>query len=432
MAAETEPPMFGDAPWPCGPGDAVGATARGVSDEAIRVGVGDDRGFPGSPGLNREITDALLVAIEVCNELGGINGRVVEPILYDAGLFNAGQVIIEACDQVFMLVGHQWVLDGTAEAERVACELASMPASTVDAEVSHGPLVAQPLPNPADQENYGFGWIIENVVAPELGLDVSESAGVYPDFASSLEQWEKTNLSWSGSTGFEFQTAALFNAAGEDDWTPFVLELRNSDTEVVYFLGPCLPSYQGIRQAAAINEYEAAWVGEPVFYDRTCADANADHSMDGTYIRMFFVPFEDAEYNKATADFLEMTESGGVKPAILGAQAVSAFLLWATAAGACGSDLTQECVLDNVSAVGEWTGHGLHLAADPSANEKPACLAVVVLEGTEYKRVFPEEPATFACAEDVGVDDWVVTVETAASQRAQLNQERVSTLHGDS
>ena len=57
---------------------------------------------------------------------------------------------------------------------------------------------------------------MENVVAAELGLDVSKSAGVYPDFASSLEQWEKTNQSWSGSTGFEFPTAVLFNAAGEE------------------------------------------------------------------------------------------------------------------------------------------------------------------------------------------------------------------------
>ena len=426
---EVETPMFGDAQWPCGPGESTGSTAQGVTDDAIRIGVGDDRGFPQSPGLNKELTDALLVAIDVCNELGGIDGRRVEAIIYDAAIFDAGQVILEACDQAFMLVGHLWVLDGSVESERVACDLAAIPASTISADFSHGPFVAQPLPNPADQENFGVGWIMENVVAAEMGLDVSISAGIYPNFASSQEQWEKTSQSWGQNTGFEFPTALVFNATGEDDWTPFVLELKNRGTEVAYFLGTCLPDYQGIRQAAAINEVDLAWVGEPVFYDRVCADANADGGLDSTYLRMFFVPFEEAEHNKATADFLEMVRAGGVKPSILGAQAVSAFLLWARAATTCGSELTQECVLDQVATIGEWTGHGLHVAADPTSKEKPPCVAVVELKGAGYRRVFPTEPATFACAADVGDDNWVVTVETTASQAAQLDEDRVSTLY---
>ena len=99
---EPELPLFGEAPWPCGPGDASGETEQGVTNETITIGVGDDRGFPTSPGLNKDMTDALVAAIDVCNKLGGINGRIVEPNVYDAAVFNAGQVIIEACDQVFV------------------------------------------------------------------------------------------------------------------------------------------------------------------------------------------------------------------------------------------------------------------------------------------------------------------------------------------
>src|SRR4051794_25303867 len=46
---------FGDAPWPCGPGDASGATEQGVTDTEIRIASGDDRGFVNAPGLNHQM-----------------------------------------------------------------------------------------------------------------------------------------------------------------------------------------------------------------------------------------------------------------------------------------------------------------------------------------------------------------------------------------
>ena len=45
----------------CGPGDAKGATAKGVTDSEIRVGTVADPGFAGRPGLNQELFDAATV-----------------------------------------------------------------------------------------------------------------------------------------------------------------------------------------------------------------------------------------------------------------------------------------------------------------------------------------------------------------------------------
>ena len=70
--AEPMAPMFGTGEWPCGPGDASGATHQGVTDSDITIGVGDDRGFPDSPGLNAHQTGAVISFINKCNELGGI------------------------------------------------------------------------------------------------------------------------------------------------------------------------------------------------------------------------------------------------------------------------------------------------------------------------------------------------------------------------
>jgi len=119
----------------------------------------------------------------------------------------------------------------------------------------------------------------------------------------------------------------------------------------------------------------------------------------------------------------------GTEPSLLGAQGVSSFLLWATAAAACGSELTSDCVLDQISTVDDWTGHGLHVSTNPAGNTMTRCMTILVLEGTEYRRVYPEEPATFACPEDEGFDEWVVTIDTPAVQAARLDENRVSTLY---
>ena len=64
-------------------------------------------------------------------------------------------------------------------------------------------------------------------------------------------------------------------------------------------------------------------------------------------------------------------EANGGEVALLGMQTASAFMLWATAAKACGSDLTRECVLNEADGIDEWTGGGLHVPSDPGVNETP-------------------------------------------------------------
>ena len=88
-------------------------------------------------------------------------------------------------------------------------------------------------------------------------------------------------------------------------------------------------------------------------------------------------------------------------------------------------------MLEQIALIDDWTGHGMHVSTDPASNKMVECIALIVLEGTEYKRVYPEEPATFACPGDEGFDEWVIPIDTAAAEGAQLNDDRVSTLYGD-
>ena len=74
-----------------------------------------------------------------------------------------------------------------------------------------------------------------------------------------------------------------------------------------------------------------------------------------------YYPFELAGTYPATKQYIEImkTEDPGGKIASLGLNAWDSWLLFATAARDCGSNLTRACLLDKAGAHTDWTGGGL-------------------------------------------------------------------------
>ena len=141
---------FGTLDSPCGKGNAKGATEQGVTDTAIHIGYGDDRGFSASPGLDQEMGDAMKAMIKWCNDQGGILGRQIQGDFYDAAITQVNTVMQQACKTDFMLVGEGWALDDVAEQTRVGCNLAAVPGFAVGPNFANGPMAYQPVPNPDD------------------------------------------------------------------------------------------------------------------------------------------------------------------------------------------------------------------------------------------------------------------------------------------
>ena len=100
--------------------------------------------------LDAEMGDAVKAMVDWCNDHGGINGRKVEGKYYDAKILDVNNVMIQACSEVFMLVGQGWSLDSAQEETRVSCGLGSVPGFSVSPEFAHGPDMMQPVPNPSD------------------------------------------------------------------------------------------------------------------------------------------------------------------------------------------------------------------------------------------------------------------------------------------
>ena len=410
---------FGDLESPCGPGDATGATDVGVTDATIAIGYGDDAGFPTSPGLNHEMSDAVSAMVAWCNDQGGINGRTVDASYYDAKITEVNNVWTEACPTEFFVVGQGFALDASQEAVRRQCGLPSVAGYAVSPQFANAPLKYEPLPVPAD---YTIGSTAAQVA--ELFPDeVANAAVVYANYSATIDSKDKV-LSAYPQFGWTFLDCPQeYNIQGESDWKPIAQKLKDCGAEVVYFAGSPYPNFENLLTAAAQLEYDPVWVADPNAYDEGFAAWNSDGFGDRVYFRESLIPFEEADRNPATQQYLDIVEADGGDVSMLAMQSASAFLLWATASQACGSELTRQCVLDHIGEVHDWTGGGLHATADPGANLPTECGILMKLEGTGFVRVLPEEPATYDC-------DPAYATRTSGPvlDRANLDADRVAQL----
>ena len=184
---------------------------------------------------------------------------------------------------------------------------------------------------------------------------------MYGNFAATIETKDKTLSSYP--LGFEFIANLEYNIVGEDDWTPFVLELKNAGVQHIYFTGTCLPNYQAFRSAASINGFDAIYTTDANFYEDSCRQANDDGVMNNTYVRMAFIPFEERDYAPGVNDYLEIMEEKGGGSVIGNADCFSIPSL-GDSCKTCGSNLTRSCVLEEAAKIDEWSGGGMHVASD--------------------------------------------------------------------
>jgi hypothetical protein len=417
---------FGDLESPCGPaedGEAApsGGNEQGVSDDRIVIGYGDDAGYAQSPGLSHETTDAIDAFMAWCNEQGGINGREIVGNYYDAAITEVGNAITQACGEVFMLVGQAWALDAAQEETRLGCDLPMVPTYTVSADAANAPLMYQGVPNPIDFYSASAGAQLA-----ELFPDEAQNGTVmFGNFAATIDTKDKV-LQAFAEVGWEFLDCPQeYNIAGEPDWRPFVQQLEDCGAEAIYYSGQAYPNMQNMLDAAAQAGYEPIWVADPNSYLRSFAEWNASGNGDNVYIRTAFTPFEQAEDNPATQQYMDLVEGNGGDISQLGQQAASSFLLWATAADACGADLTRDCVMEELSQVTSWTGGGMHAETNPGENMPPECGMLLKLDGTEFIQVYPEEQGEFSCE-----DNYTQPISGRVVEQANLNDDRVSTTYG--
>ena len=369
------PGDFGSIEALCGPGDASGATAQGVTDTEIRLGTMADPTNVIIPGAGQESFDIGNAFVEWCNEAGGILGRKLVLTTRDSKLFEVGARMIEACASDFMLVGNATPLDEAGVQTRLDCGLAQIPAYDVSALAADAPLQVV-ADNTIHQVSVGHFRALQAAFPKAFSAVslVSVDGGGLDSFAKR----QQDALTSIGATVVDFQLAPI---AGVDNWRPYAQTAAEHGAKSVITLSPSIDAF--VRSMGDVGwEPELMPLGVQN-YNKATIDLATEGVLPPTYVTTSFWPFEAADQSPALQQAIELAAAGGdIAPDFAHLQALSAWILWAQAATACGSELTGQCVVDHAGAMKGWTAGGLRAPIDTQVGGGVLSTCFVLLKAT--------------------------------------------------
>lgn len=379
------PGDFGTLKDVCSPGHARGATARGVTDTEIRVSTLADPSNSVIPGAGQESFDIANAFAKWCNAAGGINGRKIVVTTRDSHLFDVGAAVIAACQSDFMLVGSANPLDTPGVRPRLACNLAQIPAYVTSAEAAEAPqqvVIDSSIPQVAVGS---WRVLAQKYPAAFQALSMITVNGGGLD---SYAERQREALTQIGDKVVNFQEAPV---TGVSNWRPYVENARLAGAKAAITLSPDI--------SALVQSFgDVGWHPDVLplgvqNYNAGTITLSKDGLLPPTYVTTSYWPFEDAAHNFATQQAIALIKSGSkIAPDFAHLQALNAWLLWAVAAKACGSQLTGACVVDHAGAQKDWTGGGIIAPTDTHVGPGVLSQCFVLLKAT---------PQGFVLAPDV-------------------------------
>jgi len=376
---------FGELEEVCQDGDPSGSPDTGVTGTEINVGTVSDKGSTIRPGLTKEMWDTAVAFTEWCNEHGGINGRQLKLTDLDAKLMEYPSAITKGCQTDFAMVGGGAALDNGDGGAREKCGLVNVGGYAVSATARTASLQVFPLPGAVDKAAGGPFRVLQQI-DPEALQHVGFMTGDLQSIVIAKDQErEYIEKKLGGRVVYDQR----FAVTGESNWRPFVQTLKSDGVQVLELTGEP-DNLIGLQKAMKTEGWNPKYTLQQAnFYDATLVAEGGATAKD-TWVRSVFFPVEMSEDNPATADYLELMEryNPDGRLALLGQQGLSAWLLFARAAKACGNGLTRDCLLAEAKKVTEWTGGGLHAATNPGANRGSPCFLSLELtdDGFVYDR----------------------------------------------
>ena len=380
---------FGTSGVVCKKGNPSGSPAPGVTASDIHIATFSDAGFVGRPGLNQELFDAAKVFSEWCNAAGGINGRKIIVDERDAALTNVQAKMVESCAQDFMTVGGGVVFDQNGVETRLKCLMPDISGFAVSPQARGADLLVQPIPNPVASLPIGdYLYLAKKYPAATKAYGVLTGDIDTTKIVARQGDEAVKALGWTGVYN------DVYPPTGPPDWTPYAQGLKDKGVKGLLWTGEP-ENLAKLLQSLSDIGYPLDFVRvDANHYDQKLIETGGA-SVKNVYIRSIFSPFETAKAGSPTQQYLDAFKKylpSGKAKALLGLQAWSAWMLFATAANDCGNGLTRRCVYENAKKVKEWTGGGLHAAVDLSSGKASPCFTEFLASSSGFKIVSDLKP----------------------------------------
>jgi ABC-type branched-subunit amino acid transport system substrate-binding protein len=392
------------------------ATEVGVTATTIRIAVVADVDNPAVPGLFQGSVDAVKGAARLINAQGGIGGRKVAVDFIDSHL-NANQArnaIITACSQDFALVGTSALFLSNVDDEINCKNMQGQPVGLPDlgGVVFGVPQACSPVSYPVN---------VANLICSTKDQNPQTYQGNQGDAKYFLKTFGKLhgafvvpNDTKDVSTGIQVLEAIAVQAGIKADQSPMtagsspqsaytpIIQKMKTDNSNWGFDGGSYSSMVEFRQEAqlqGLTNPKIVWSCTTACYDPSFLKAGGS-AVDGTFIPMAFLPFNEAKTNKALANFVKYV--GPSKVTGLGVYAYSAAMaLRQVLDGVVAKDgvngITRAALLDGLKKLTSFNAGGMIGVTNVGGRVTSSCGVIVQVKNGKFVRVTPTKKGTFTC-----------------------------------
>ena len=393
---------------------ALQATDVGVTPTSITIDVMADVGSPLAPGLFQGAVDAINAFASAINAHGGVACRKLNVRMWDSKLDSAetknGQ--IDACHNAFAMVGTSAASntdiatlnscpDNTGRATGLP-DIAGFSSedTTCGATVFTVQPVAQPCPVPQGDNTYtesvGYmRWQLQqNPALHGLFLIASDRPALTLALVPLEAAYQQAGMTWDA-----IPKVSIFNT--QTDYTSRIQVARTKQSTYV-FNGSSDTSMIFMRkEAAAQGETSVKVWGCPASCYTKAFLNQGGSAVEGTYVWLNFLPFEEASYNAEDAAYVNGV--GLSKADTYGAYAWQATVAFEDAVNAVVANdgpngVTRANLLPALKGLTHFDAHGWlgtkSLYGTPSTSP---CFVVLQVRNGKFVRIFPTKPGTMDC-----------------------------------
>jgi hypothetical protein len=406
-------------------GDAPKATEIGVTANEIHIAVIADVDNAFAPGLFKGAVDGVKGAAKYLNSKaggGGVAGRKLVVDFIDSHL-NANDSrngVITACQQDYAMVGNFMLFLSNVDDEVNCKDQAGAATGIPDlASVATGvPQACSPVAFPVspaqlvcstkDQnpQTYNGNQFDSKYLLKQNKNDL-HGAFLFGNDTKDAQRGGEVLINTAIKAGIKSdQTLGISGRAQQSAYTPIINKMKIDGSNYAYDASSAATAIL-LRSEAQLQGLpkDITWVCTIACYDKSLKE-QAD-VMEGQYVTMTFLPFEEASTNKTLAAFLKYVGTNNADGfAVYGWTATLAFkqAVEAIVKKEGVNGLTRANLLSTgIDGLTSFNAGGMIGNVDIKNKVPTSCAALVQLQKGKFVRVAPSKKGTFNCDKSNGV-----------------------------
>jgi len=390
----------------------------GVTADTIRIAVIADVDNAARPGLFQGSVDGVNAFAKFVNANGGLaGGRKVQVDFIDSKLSadEARNALVRACQEDFAIVGTTALFMNNIEPMTSCVDQAGKATGLPDVPVLQTEIQHQCSPISFPVIVVGLDCATKDAAEKKVTINAGPPKyftkhfkGLHGPFvlAGDLKSTinaglpvVKTNTAFGIKSDGDFKVSGL---SPQTAYTPIAQEIKAKGSTyaqnlVDYKADVFLRKESQVQGVSTVKVWDCALQ----CYDRRLIEEGGT-AVEGQYVSLFFVPFEDAKQNKSVDNYLKNV--GGKDHADgFGAQAWTAGLFFRdvvnNVAKADGNNgLTRARFLEEAAKVHNFTADGMLGPTDVGGRKVSGCGVILQVKGGKFVRVTPSKKGTVDCS----------------------------------